>query len=298
MYHVRWITFPRSTLSDAVLVCRVGAWSFWAPPWLCSPSLNTTSLRFGSARPCPRCQERLQVKYFLLGRSAVGACGKVAEFTAVACFLPHGCVYYPDLYMQWYPLSLTFLSCSLLLSSLYLWFFVSVLPRFHNLQLLKCQNLHEEKWRSLSNFSFSISKNMVLWVQVGITRRSKVDSRPQVQGVLSNHNHIPLHKLKEMWPGKQRVSPPGCWWIQSYHCGELSHAFKSVILHSAIFSLLILAHSITNIWLSRSISCIFPHFYHLHLTMSANRHNYKDLLYTFPCYETSRCVSFTSHICH
>ncbi|TSK53757.1 hypothetical protein Baya_3317 [Bagarius yarrelli] len=67
---------------------------------LCSPTLNTTSVRFGSARPCPCCQKRLQVKYFLLGRSTVGACGKVAEFTAAACFLPHGCVYYPDLYVQ------------------------------------------------------------------------------------------------------------------------------------------------------------------------------------------------------
>lgn len=189
-------------------------------------------MRFGSAWLCPRCQERLQVKYFLLGRSAVGACGKVAEFTAAACFLPHGCVYYPDLCVQWYPFSLTF---SLFLLSLYLCLSVPVHPRFHNLQLLKCQNLHKEKWRTLSNFSFSISKNMVLWVQVGMMSRSKVDSRPQVQGVLSNQNHIPLHKQKEIWLSKWSVSPSGCPWIQLYHCGELSHALTLVILRSDIF---------------------------------------------------------------
>lgn len=35
-------------------------------------------------------------------------------------------------------------------------------------------------------------------------------------------------------------------------------------------------------WLSKSISCVFPHFHHFHLTTSANRHNYKDLLCFFP----------------
>lgn len=227
MFHARWITFPRSTFWRCL---GMSGWSleFFRP-------LHGSVLLCWTQHPCGLAQLSLalaarrgsKLNIFSSAGLQWEPVGKwrslqqrpAFSHTAVFIILTSTCndTLSPSLCLT--------LTVSFLLSSLYLCFSVSVLPRFHNLQLPKCQNLHEEKWRRLSNFSFSISKNMVLCVQVGITRQSKVDSRPQVQGVLSNQNHIPLHKLKEIWPGKQKVSPPGCWWIQSYHCRELSHTF-------------------------------------------------------------------------